>query len=283
MLGHEQTVWSVLGIERQRVLLTGSADKTINHWQLAPANKSSSLIVKYTGHTDCVRGLAMSIVNEQEFFSCSNDGTVIQWRLAQPTPLRTFAITSSFLYSINMVYTDDSKDNECLFVTSGEDRTLRIHSTANLDASGCIQKLTLPCQTLWYTICLPNKTIVVACSDGSIRLFTQNESLMANKSEQEEYEQELAGFAIPLKADEAMSQIDRNKLEDSSALAIPGSKDGQTLLINNENQIEVYQWSGADKKWVKIGVAVGSSSGAGGSAARQKTSYLGKVNHNLVF
>ena len=65
---------------------------------------------------------------------------------------------------------------------------------------------------LRYTICLPNGNLVVACSDGSIRLFTQNEKLVANKSELDEYERELGQFTIPLKANEAMSQINRTQL-----------------------------------------------------------------------
>lgn len=49
-------------------------------------------------------------------------------------------------------------------------------------------------------------------------------------------------------------------------------------MISNENEIEVYQWSKADDRWIKIGVAVGSSSAGGGAAgSRQKASYLGKV------
>ena len=62
------------------------------------------------------------------------------------------------------------------------------------------------------------------------------------------------------------------------ALTIHGQKDGQTLMINNGSEVEVYQWDKAETKWIKIGVAVGSSDGGGGSSGtRQKTSYLGKV------
>lgn len=284
---HEQTIWSVLGIEKQRVLLTGSADKTIKHWQLNSTNTGSELICTYKGHTDCVRALALNNVNTNEFFSCSNDGSVIQWQITNPNPMRVFQITNSFLYSINMVYGEEAASDECLFVTSGEDRTLRIHSSlkgsSKSDTSGCVQSLALPCQTLWYTVCLPNGTIAVACSDGSIRLFTKHEKLMANASEQEEYERELSQFAIPVKSDEVMSQIDRTKLPGLEALTQQGAKDGQTLMVANGDEVEVHQWSGADKKWVKIGVAVGSSTGAGGSSGtRQKTSYLGQ-EYDFVF
>ncbi len=125
--------------------------------------------------------------------------------------------------------------------------------------------------------------MAVACSDGTIRLFTQHEKLMASASEQEEYERELSQFAIPVKSDEVMSQIDRTKLPGVEALSQTGVKDGQTLMVNTGSEVEVHQWSGADKKWVKIGVAVGSSTGAGGSGSRHKTSYLGKVFFEKCF
>jgi len=272
--GHEQTIWSVVAIESQQALLTGSADKSIKHWKLNPSNSSSTLICKYTGHTDCVRGLALSNVNDQHFFSCSNDGSAIQWQLSNPNPLKVFKITNSFLYSINMLYSDNHDPNETLFITSGEDRTLRIHSSSKsqskADSSGCLQSLALPVQTLWYTVCLSNETIAVACSDGSIRLFTHHEKLMANASEQEEYERELSQFAIPVKSDEVMSQIDTSKLPGPEALTVPGLKDRQTIMVQKGSEIEVHQWRGADKKWVSIGVAVGSATGAGGTGSRQK-------------
>jgi phospholipase A-2-activating protein len=172
---------------------------------------------------------------------------------------------------------DSETSSDCYFITSGEDRSLRIHCVSSTSES-TVQTIALPCQTLWYTICLPNGNLVVACSDGSIRLFTQNEKLIATKSEIDEYERELAQFTIPLKANEAMAQINRTQLPGIEALTIHGQKDGQTLMINNGSEVEVYQWDKADTKWVKIGVAVGSSDGGGGSSGtRQKTSYLGKV------
>lgn len=138
------------------------------------------------------------------------------------------------------------------------------------------------CKKIYVAVCLPNGTIAVACCDGTIRLFTDHEKLMASASEQEEFEQELSKFAIPIKSDEVMSQIDRSKLPGVEALTQAGAKDGQTLMVNTGSEIEVHQWSAADKKWVKIGVAVGSSTGAGGSGTRQKSSYLGKVNSFLL-
>lgn len=224
---------------------------------------------KYVGHTDCVRALAQSRLNPENFLSCSNDGTVIQWKLLQSTPLRTIRVTDSFLYSINVLYNTENDGSE-YFATSGEDRTLRIHSLNN----NVEQSIALPSQSLWYTLGLVNGNVAVACSDGSIRLFTQNEKLFASKTEQDEYERELGQFAIPVKSNQEIAQLDRSKLPGIEALSIPGKKDAQTLMINNENEIEVYQWDMAESRWVKIGVAVGSSDGAGTGS---KITYLGKV------
>lgn len=159
--GHDMTVWSVVCIEKKRILLTGSADKTIKHWQLDSLNTSAELVCKYLGHTDCVRALTLKNLDSEEFFSCSNDGSVIEWQLFNSSALRVFQITNSFLYSINMVYYEKKKPDEYLFITSGEDRTLRIHSTSKTstqsDTSACIQSIALPCQTLWhaskYSLC----------------------------------------------------------------------------------------------------------------------------------
>jgi phospholipase A-2-activating protein len=131
---------------------------------------------------------------------------------------------------------------------------------------------------LWCCICLSNSTLAVACSDGSIRLFTQNPALMASKAEMEEYESTLGQFAIPTKSNPEISPIDSSKLPGLEALSEPGQRDGQNKLINNNNQIEVYVWSNLEQKWEKIGVAVGSSGSAGGSSSsRQKVSFEGKV------
>jgi phospholipase A-2-activating protein len=125
----------------------------------------------YTGHTDCVRGLA---TNKDYFFSCSNDGTVIQWQLNNPNPIKRYNITESFIYSIF------ASNN--IFVTSGEDRSLRIHDSNRPANDSLLQTLVLPSQSLWNCICLPNNDIVVACSDGTVRIFTQDESRTASKS-----------------------------------------------------------------------------------------------------
>lgn len=66
-----------------------------------------------------------------------------------------------------------------------------------------------------------------------------------------------------MKTDEKLSEIKLNDLPGIEALQIPGKKDGQSIVVNNNNEAEVYTWDGDDKRWVKIGVAVGSSQTGG--------------------
>jgi phospholipase A-2-activating protein len=286
LAGHALTVWCVLGVDKQGVMLTASADKTIRHWQLSADKRSADGLCKYVGHTDCVRGLALNTNNKQEFFSCSNDGGVLHWRLGQPAPLRTVHVTDSFLYSINMLNYEQNESlrnniEECYFVTSGEDRSVRVHHSSSKTGIATVQTLSLPCQTVWSAVCLPNGDVAAACSDGSIRVFTQNESQFATPGEIEEYERELGQFAIPVKSDSALSQMNRNDLPGIEALELPGKMEGQPLMINNNNEVEVYQWESSESRWVKIGVAVGSSE-AGAGATAKKVTYLGK-EYDYVF
>lgn len=161
-------------------------------------------------------------------------------------------MSDSFLYSINTL-PNYNTDNEFNFVTSGEDRSVRILSSKS---NNPIQTLVLPCQSIWCCISLPNSDLVLACSDGTIRLFTQDESRMANSAEREEFERELASFTMPTKADEKLSKIDRSKLPGVEALLTHGESDGKILLINNNNETEVYSWNLAECRWVKIGTAI---------------------------
>ncbi len=242
-------MWSVLPVPNANFCLTGSADKLIKQWNLDQPMQT------YQGHTDCVRGLALNPSNPNYFFSCSNDGTVIQWQFNSTSPLlRRFNITSSFLYSICVLIQPTKEQGECYFATCGEDRSLRINHSAKGDSP--IQTLVLPCQSLWNCMCLSNTDILVACNDGTIRIFTTDDARMASKAECDEYERELSKFAIPANFDENMAKINRNDLPGLEALSVSGKTDGQLIMINNENEAEVYSWNQSESRWLKIGVAV---------------------------
>jgi WD40 repeat protein len=142
--GHQQAVWDVLALHDFKSLLTASADKSIIQWSL----DTNEPAFKYTGHTDCVRGLTRHQNNKNEFFSCANDGDVLQWRLMESKPLRKIQVSDSYIYSINgLIQNDVNDDAFTFFITCGEDRSVRIHKIPNKDSeptNSCVQTLTLP-------------------------------------------------------------------------------------------------------------------------------------------
>lgn len=57
-----------------------------------------------------------------------------------------------------------------------------------------------------------------------------------------------------------------------------GTRDGQTRLIKEGTNVEAYQWSTSDSRWMKIGDVVGGSS----KQSSKSVMYEGKVgNHTL--
>ena len=71
-------------------MLTGSADKSIRLWN------GSQTVRVFTGHTDCVRALA--VVDGSKFLSGSNDATIRLWSVADGECLNIFYGHSNFIY-----------------------------------------------------------------------------------------------------------------------------------------------------------------------------------------
>ena len=174
----EKPIWSVLFIEKRRILLTASASNIINHWQLNQGNTAVQHSFCYKGHTDHVRGLALSPLNDDEFFSCSNDGTIKHWRLDQEAPLFSlFIAESSALSSIATIYPYDTVDRKsCLVITSGENKTLRVCVSSSINDNASHQMYisqTIEFKLTFHAATMSNGHFCVACSDGSIQLWSQ--------------------------------------------------------------------------------------------------------------
>ncbi len=73
-------------------MATAGKDQGVRLWRLVPgedgAQPSAECIASYSGHTDCVEGLAVSPDGSQ-LCSCSWDGAILLWRtgvLVNPEP-----------------------------------------------------------------------------------------------------------------------------------------------------------------------------------------------------
>ncbi|KAM4809172.1 phospholipase A-2-activating protein [Rhinophrynus dorsalis] len=246
--GHTAAVWAVKILPEQGLMLTGSADKSIKLWKAGRCEKT------FLGHEDCVRGLAT--ISDTEFLSCSNDATVRRWLITGECLQICYGHTN-YIYSICLF--PDSQD----FVTTSEDRSMRIWRKGE-----CTQTIRLPAQSVWCCCVLDNGDIVVGASDGIIRVFTESQERTASPEEIQLFEDELAQATIDPKTGD-LGDIKIEELPGRDHLSEPGTKEGQTRLINVDGKVEAYQWSVSEGRWLKIGDVVGSS------GATQQTS--GKV------
>ncbi|XP_062460389.1 phospholipase A-2-activating protein [Pezoporus occidentalis] len=246
--GHTAAIWAVIILPEQGLMLTGSADKTIKLWKAGRCERT------FTGHEDCVRGLA--ILSEMEFLSCANDATVRRWQISGAC-LNVYYGHTNYIYSISVF-------PQCKgFVTTGEDRSLRIWKKGE-----CAQTIRLPAQSVWCCCVLDNGDIVVGASDGIIRVFTESSERTASAEEIQAFEYELSQASIDPKTGD-LGDINADDLPGREHLKDPGTRDGQTRLIEDNGKVEAYQWSVSEGRWIKIGDVVGSS------GATQQTS--GKI------
>lgn len=255
--GHTAAVWAVLILPEQGLMLSGSADKTIKLWKAGRCENT------YTGHEDCVRGLA--VINEMEFFSCSNDASIRRWMVTGEC-VQVYYGHTNYIYSLAVF--PNGKD----FISTGEDRTLRVWREGE-----CCQTIRLPAQSVWCCCILPNGDIAVGASDGIIRVFTQSEDRVASAQDLQAFEDELSKAVIDPKTGD-LGDIKIEELPGREHLDEPGNRDGQTRLIKEGSNVEAYQWSMSDGRWLKIGDVVGGSS----QQSSKRVMYEGK-EYDFVF
>ncbi|XP_066460396.1 phospholipase A-2-activating protein isoform X1 [Eleutherodactylus coqui] len=236
--GHTAAVWAVKILPEQGLMLTGSADKSIKLWKAGRCERT------FLGHEDCVRGLAT--INEAEFLSCGNDASIRRWLITGEC-LQIYYGHTNYIYSICLF--PDSQD----FVSTGEDRSLRIWRKGE-----CAQTIRLPAQSVWCCCVLENEDIVVGSSDGIIRVFTASQERMASAEEIQAFEDELSQAVIDPKTGD-LGDIKIEDLPGKEHLSEPGTREGQTRLVNVDGKVEAFQWSVAEGRWMKIGDVVGSS------------------------
>ncbi|KAG4101867.1 PFU-domain-containing protein [Neocallimastix lanati (nom. inval.)] len=248
--GHTLAIWAVLGLPNNKVL-TASADKSIKLWE------NDECIHTFIGHSDCVRGLAS--ISDNKFVSCSNDGSLRIWDL-DGNCLNELYSHTAFVYCVKYNPVTDE------IISCGEDRTVKIWKD-----NECKQTISHPAVSVWCVQALPNGDIASGASDNIIRIFTRDPERIASQDLIKQFEDAVSNFAV---ASNGMN-IDKNEIKDKSFLNTPGKKDGQVAMIKNGKDVEAYQWSNSEQKWVKVGVVVDSVSS-------NKTLFEGK-EYDYVF
>ncbi|KAK4685850.1 phospholipase A-2-activating protein, partial [Tremellales sp. Uapishka_1] len=243
--GHQQAVWAVKFVGEDRIL-TASADKSITLHLLDFDHKTATPLQTYSGHTDCVRGLSLR-PNQQGFWSCGNDGLVNLYTFDKTSPVASLSGHTSFVYSVS-AFPDGSGA-----ISTGEDGFLRVWSESEL-----VQSIPHPSLSLWSSAIVPNPSgtghyLASSSSDSTIRFFTHDVGDMAVGAEKEDWEREVAGRKLDKSQ---VGDVKHSDLPGMEALGREGKKDGQVIMIKNNDQVEAYQWSAPTSTWQQIGQVV---------------------------
>ncbi|KAF5295352.1 hypothetical protein FQR65_LT01542 [Abscondita terminalis] len=259
--GHTAAVWSVIQLQNGNVV-TASADKTIGLF-----SKEGFRINTIQGHTDCVRGLA-DFPELKYFLSVSNDASIKVWSY-DGSNLDTYYGHTNYIYSICR---NIAGGTNC-FVTSDEDRTVRYWQDG-LNT----ETFQLPAQSVWSVACLPNGDVVTGSSDSVVRIFTQDETRIADESLLKAFEEEVLALTK-----QSMQEIGGYKISDlpgKEALYEPGKKAGQMKMIREPQGVVAYTWvdEGSSGHWEKVGDVLGSAD----PNSANKTTFEGKP-YDFVF
>ncbi|ORX34872.1 PFU-domain-containing protein [Piromyces finnis] len=254
LIGHDNTVSSISSTPDGSII-SGSWDNTAKIWKnwncqytlkglsdnkvlTASADKS----IKLWENDKCLHTFVghadcvrgLASISDNKFVSCSNDGSLRIWDI----------------------------NGDCL-------NELYSH-TAFVYYNECKQTISHPAVSVWCVQVLQNGDIVSGASDNVIRVFTRSTERLASDELIKQFEDSVSNFAVASDG----SNIDKNEIKDKSFLDTPGKKDGQVAMIKNGKDVEAYQWSNTDQKWIKVGVVVSTSS--------NKTLFEGK-EYDYVF
>ena len=211
----------------------------------------------FQGHTDVVQSIILT-KNEEHLISAGNDTIIRQWDLESGKCIKEFKGHEGFIYSLSIMARNKG------FCSSGEDRSLRIWTWDNSEPE---ETILLPAQSAWSCTALPMGDVAVGLSDGSVRVFTYRERFQASPEEVAAFETLVSEMKIPAQLQQ--SGVDVKKLP--TKLDAPGTKEGETKMVNEPGGVVAYQWTKGN--WEKIGDVTGCNN---------KETYEGK-EYDFIF
>lgn len=234
---HEKAIWCLKCVKGYKLMLSGSADTKIILWKDYYYKK------QFIGHKQSIRDIII-LNDKRTFISCGNDNMIIKWDIINGTKLHLIGEHDNFIYSLLYL-------SENCFISVGEDGIIKIWENDNLN-----QEIKVSCSSLWTVDCINKNEFIVGCSDGYIRVYT-NDTNFKTPIEDIILKTENSINNIPTfdsKISNAQSlENDPNIPDISVGLVLPGKTDGQVTLVRNNGQIQVYEWKINKEKWELMG------------------------------
>ncbi|EPS37886.1 hypothetical protein H072_8514 [Dactylellina haptotyla CBS 200.50] len=257
--GHTAAVWAVLAIGDDE-FVTGCADGKVRWY------RGDKMYRSVQAHNQPVRGM-VRLGGEKEdadkekggFVTCANDGVIKSWS-RDGQLIDTVYAHESYIYSIAVLPNGE-------WASCGEDRTLRIWRK-----SQCLQTISHPCLSVWCVAASSSGDLVTGASDGVLRVWSRDPDRQADEETLKAYSEAVANTTIA----EETTSIDKESLPGMSALGRPGKYDGEKIHINNNGNVEAYQWSAGETTWEQVGVVAAAASSG------RKVQYEGK-DYDYVF
>ncbi|KAH8293229.1 hypothetical protein KR018_000535 [Drosophila ironensis] len=242
--GHEAAVWAVATLREQQKYVTGAADKCIYYW-----NEKGEKLRLLKGHTDCVRGLIGLDANT--LLSCGNDAILRFWN-EDGECVRQMSGHSNYIYAMAR--------NEALgpevVVSCGEDSTLRMWNVITGDELGA--PIVHPGISVWSVACLRNGDIVTGCSDGVVRVFSQEPARQASKGIRNAFD--LAVATRKSQMNEEIGGVKKSDLPGPEALLSNGTREGQLKMVRHaDGSVKAYSWELGN--WNLVGDVTGGTGG----------------------
>eukprot|EP00301_Raphidiophrys_heterophryoidea_P002393 c11113_g1_i1.p1 GENE.c11113_g1_i1~~c11113_g1_i1.p1 ORF type:complete len:821 (-),score=243.84 c11113_g1_i1:104-2533(-) len=265
--GHQASVWSTCFVSSTHIA-TVSADKNLRVF-----SATGECVRTNVAHADACRSVIAIPAPGAEgsgrvaLVTSGNDGLVKLWDLD----------TGVMLQAI-----DEHEGLPVYHVTSGggmlltcsEDKNLKILSNTHNSRSTAYelqQSLPHPC-VLWASCVLPSGDIASAGADGWVRVWTNDLTRAAPDEVLQRYDLSLASQSV---STQMVGQIDKTKIQGVEALLEDGIRPDQRKIVNNNGNVEIYQWITSDQRWTKIGDVVDTEK------ADPKT--IGGVKYDYVF
>lgn len=234
LAGHTAAVWAVL-VAAHDAFVTGSADRTIRIW------KGDTCRHVIDAHDDCVRDLRLLDASQSTFVSASNDGSLRIWTL-EGVCLQKLRAHASFVYSVAIVAPD-------AFVSCGEGGECILWK-----GGAMAQRISVPAVSAWEAaVDQMTGDVSLACSDGTVRVFTTDSARQCSDADQQEFDAEVARFSARKDA-AAIEDV----LQPPERLAQPGAALNETIVVAQPHGRIAYQWDG--EGWRELGAVAGAVS-----------------------